>query len=54
MLSFDSFEQIASKRSLAIAVRLTTRIVDEFEPEAQTSGSHFIEYTGPLVRSQLT
>ena len=54
MSSSDSSEYTASERSLVIAVRSTTRNVDEFKPEAQTSDSHFIEYTGPLVRSQLT
>ena len=54
MSSSDSFDQTASERSLAVFVCPLTRIIDEFEPEAQTSGSHAQEYIGPFISSQLT
>ena len=54
MSSSDSSEHTALEGSLAVVVRRSTRIVDEFEPEAQASSSHPLEYTGPLISSKLT
>ena len=53
MSSSDSSDHTTSERSLAVFVRPSTRIVDEFKPEAQTSGPHFLEYNGPFISSQL-
>ena len=54
MSSSDSFEHTALERSLAVVVRRSTRIVDEFELEAQASGFHPLEYTCHLISSKLT
>ena len=54
MSSFDSLEHTDSKKSLAIVVRQSTYIIDKFEPEAQTTGSRPLEYTGPLISSKLS
>ena len=54
MSSFNSSDQTASDRSLALIARPTTRIVDEFEPEAQPSVSYPPEPSGPYIGSHVT
>ena len=45
MFSSNSSQRAASEGSLTIVVPRSTRIIDKFEPEAQASSSHPLEYT---------
>ena len=50
----DSFEHTASEGTPVVVVPRSMGIVDEFKPKTQTSGSHPLGYTDPIIRSKLT
>ena len=49
-----SSEHTNSEGTPSIEIPRDTRIVDEFELEAQASGSWFHYYTGPLIKFLLS
>ena len=49
-----SFEHTDFEGTPSIVVPMVTRIVDEFKPKAQASGSRYHHYTGPIIMSKLT